>query len=756
MNVSRPVIAFALLRQSSDLLQTDLLGGVSILIRPLVSDLAGHLYDAEVLAGRMAKAYGISLPANALEEFMPRLIAAGVLQVEELAGGLHRAIYTEQDQQPIVDPREEQEFQALIDDFLAFVKPLLTEAKRSIEDDSLVSGFLTHLSTFDFSSIHARPIVSEGADKSTIQGPSAKEKKALSEQLAQGAAIDVLVAAYVSNLKEINPLRLALLARVADGALGAELVLDLQAPSSVPRLTNTTVVVDTPILLSYLDLSSRQDYEAAQKLIKQVTAAGAKVVAFQHSIEEAEGVLSAIQSARNFGDAYGPTIPRLANSIFRAFFESMIHRIGSTWQQKFEVIQETATHYYKNFSAQEEEDLTHEIQLSLLDRRLTRERDAKSVAETMRRLGGAHIPISQVAACKYIFVTGNRSLQSKVSHFLRSRSFVRADEFTPIVTDRYMSGLCWIISGGKSADSPSIARLLANCAAALRLRPELVEKTKRFIAGLDESKARHFEALMTNERASQYLVEVTIGNPDILTTLDLEKVFEAMQQRAAEKISKDKDDFYAGKLLELEARISEEQLARAEAQEKLTSVSLDVQVKSMKTEQLTEEIGALQARATSQAETLTKQETELSLFAGTVHILSEAAEAAKVDLLRHKAMAVKSARRYADRRFLTARVFGAVVLFLSAIAVGIADKFLAPSLEQSKQVYANYAVVLLQGILGIVGLSLLADKFFTGPARRWRTRLYQERLLELGFDGSTLEDDISGGVSSSPIDRDTS
>src|SRR5947208_144296 len=49
MNVSRPVVAFALLRQSSDLLRTDLLGGVAILIRPLVTDLSGQLYDADVL-----------------------------------------------------------------------------------------------------------------------------------------------------------------------------------------------------------------------------------------------------------------------------------------------------------------------------------------------------------------------------------------------------------------------------------------------------------------------------------------------------------------------------------------------------------------------------------------------------------------------------------------------------------------------------------------------------------------------------------
>lgn len=93
MIVSRPVIAFALLRQASDLLQNDLLSGVSLLIRPIVADLAGQLYDASKLADRMASAYGLSLPAAALEAFTARLLSAKILQREDLSGGLSRAVY---------------------------------------------------------------------------------------------------------------------------------------------------------------------------------------------------------------------------------------------------------------------------------------------------------------------------------------------------------------------------------------------------------------------------------------------------------------------------------------------------------------------------------------------------------------------------------------------------------------------------------------------------------------------------------------
>ena len=99
-------------------------------------------------------------------------------------------------------------------------------------------------------------------------------------------------------------------------------------------------------------------------------------------------------------------------------------------------------------------------------------------------------------------------------------------EFNPIVTSRYLSGLCWLLCGGKSDQSPTVAKLLANCAAALRLKPELAERPKRFLAAVDPEKARHFEAMMTNERASQYLVEVTLGDANVITANNAEDIYE--------------------------------------------------------------------------------------------------------------------------------------------------------------------------------------------------------------------------------------
>ena len=92
MLVSRPVIAFALLRQCSEMMRTDLLSGVAVLVKPLVSDLANQVFDSRTLATRLAEAYGISIPSSALEGMTQRLVSADILRIEKTEAGLAHLI----------------------------------------------------------------------------------------------------------------------------------------------------------------------------------------------------------------------------------------------------------------------------------------------------------------------------------------------------------------------------------------------------------------------------------------------------------------------------------------------------------------------------------------------------------------------------------------------------------------------------------------------------------------------------------------
>ncbi len=733
MQVSRPVIAFALLRQCSELMRTDLLSGVSVLIRPLVADLAGQLFDSRVLAERLAGAYGVSIPSAALEGMTHRLVVANVLRVEQLPSGLTRALYTESHETSPIEPEAERDVQEVLDEFLEHAHLRLTVADKNISDDTLTKGFLHHLATLDFTAIKAKPQVIAEPTK-TIVGPAAREQIALSAELADQAALDSLVASYIAWLQEHQPTRLHLLAKVADGALAAELVFDLQAPTAVSRLTSTIVVVDTPLILSFLDLSSSQDTLDTKNLFDQIRETGAKIAAYQHSIDEAEGVLRAIQNARNIGDAYGPSVYRLSSSMFRAYFDSMIGSVARAWTQvhHLEIIPEAATHFHKNFTQIDEDELLDAIRLSAVDRVLTRERDAKSVAETMRRLGGAHVPISSVASCSFIFATPNSALQRRAAAFLARKKYVLDGEFTPVVTSRYLSGLCWLMCGGKSDQSPTMARLLANCAAALRLKPEIADRTKRFLAAIDPDKAKHFEALMTNERASQYLVEVTLGDVNVVTANNAEEIFEEVQRRAAEKVAIEKDQHYSGQIAALKeaSRTAEEDTERLRAS--LQETQLEVGARKMEIRDLSQRASDLQSKHDDSQAKLAEQSEQLRNLAALATEATARALDAQRSLSEQSERSRRVAMQYAERRTKQIRSAGVVVMFLFVLGLGYLDKFIIPALPEEHRPTGNFTLIVLQAVFAISGVGLLVDRFVHAPLELLRKRIYLRRLSEQG------------------------
>ncbi|CAB3868566.1 hypothetical protein LMG3410_02674 [Achromobacter aegrifaciens] len=733
MLVSRPVIAFALLRQCSEAMSTDLLSGIAILIRPLVNDLANEIFDSRVLAERLATAYGISVPAVALEGMTHRLVAANILRIEQTGAGATRALYTANSDSESIAPDSEADFQAILDDFLEHAAQRLMYAGKRFTQEQLTTGFLRHLATLDFSAIKARPVVLQESG-STIVGPAAREQIELSAELADQAVLDALVASYVAFLQEHQPARLQLLAQVADGALAAELVFDLQAPTSVSRLVNTTVVVDTPLILSYLDLSSSQDTVDAKRFLTQIQEAGARVAAFQHSIEEAEGVLKAIQTARGTGLAYGPSVHRLSNATFRAYFDSMIGSIRRVWTQthNFEVVAEAATHFHVNFTQADEEELGNAIRLNMYDRVLTRERDAKSIAETIRRNGGAHVPMNSIGSCRFIFVTPNASLQRRAFTFLSEHSFLYVGDFNPIVTNRYLSGLCWLMCGGRSDQSPTTAKLLANCAAALRLKPEIADRTKRFLAGIDSDKAIHFEALMTNERASQYLAEATLGDVNVITANNVEEIYEEVQRRAAEKVAIEKDREYQGQISVLEATLRESNDATDKLRSALSETQLGMEQRAMEVRELSQRSSELASNYEKSLEKISEQERQLSSLGVQASEATKAATSLQALLgqqwERGRAVADQYAKSWTNR----IRWMGVFVLFSLALGAGYIDKFITPHLPPEYQATINISIVIVQATLAIAGVASLVDPLIKRPLERLRRRLYLARLATLG------------------------
>lgn len=738
---SRPVIAFALLSQCSELLRTDLLGGISVLIRPLISDLAGKRFSSELLAKRVTDTYGISIAPTVLEEFLPRFKEAGIVDIRSISENVNEAFFNPVEELS-TDPSDEKAFQSVLDEFSEFAQTRLKNLGVLIPEKELIEGLLTRLTSLDFLSIQfkSQNIDSLGASNKVL-GPVAKQELELDQQITDNARIDVLVASYISDVVALNKDRLALVSRVADGALGAELVFDLQAPKQISDLTNVTIVLDTPLILSLLDLSSKQSREYASKFVESVKKSHAKVAVYRHSVEEAEGVLLAVKNGVLYGNAYGPTAERLRSSGYRTFFETMLGKISTRLvdQHGFDVIAPCSNHYYQHFTNEDEEKLTGNLHFSLFDKRIARERDAQSIAETVRRRGGSHIPSHQISAAKYIFITPNSSLQQQARKYLIVTNALAKDEFSPVVTDRYFAGILWLLFGGKSGEGLSTARLLANCANALKMRQDVVQRTKRFLSTLDPVKAQHFEALMTNERAAQFMTEITLGDSLLVTQENAEKIYEQVEAIAAEKVARQKDEQYGEQLSDLRTQLTSTTELLIDTRSDLHQVTLDRDANREELESVTKNLHSIKDAVVLQNDLLKNQDQRYAEMAEEFQTEKRLRQEKEDDVSATKSRQTEAARRKGRRAVTTYRLLVAAAVLLIAGGSNYFDKFIVPDLPKESQVIANSVFVVSQIISATFGLGLLVEVFSGWFLKNVKIKAFKRHLSDVGWGIREIE-----------------
>lgn len=93
--------------------------------------------------------------------------------------------------------------------------------------------------------------------------------------------------------------------------------------------------------------------------------------------------------------------------------------------------------------------------------------------------------------------------------------------------------------GGKGKDLPRHL-LLANCAAALEPRSDVVRQMHRFLSQVDTNQAEFFRTLMTEERAGQYMMQLTLGDSALLNQGNVVAVLEQVKNSLIEKLEANK------------------------------------------------------------------------------------------------------------------------------------------------------------------------------------------------------------------------
>ncbi|HEC73015.1 MAG TPA: hypothetical protein ENI26_01435 [Methylophaga aminisulfidivorans] len=533
MKQKRSVIAYSFLAQTSRG-EGDLLQGLTPIFKPIAKSHANEKFQPEEFAAIIDSLYGIKVHHWAIEDLIPRLESAGIIYKVKITDEIEQYHYSEIQEE--FNEVTEKDIKHVTEAFVAFSNPILEFHGLAIDSETLEDAFLNQLVDMDFISILLKPDRSKEDSKSnkTISLKKSKDQEEWENEISARSKIDVLAASFIIDTHKTKPKLYDLIMRVATGALLSEVILNIQDPEVDVSLDGLSIILDTPFLMSYLDLSSPELHGFAIEICDQLRAKGAKIAAFEHSVDELKDNLKAVIERTKYGQGSGQTSIRLRQRSFEVYAKSVLSNSELVLEKAdIGLIKNPDTpHVYQYFSEENEKEL--ESKLGFYRFPLAKQRDAKSIASVVRlRRGNSH-QMRELSECRFLFVAENTSLVRNASEFcIRSKIYTERD-IPPALSEKYLSGLLWVLYGGKGHELTKHL-LLANCAAALETRSDIISRMHNFLSDSNEGKLELFESLMTTSRAGQYVMQATLGDSTLITENNVPEILEKVKTALIEK-----------------------------------------------------------------------------------------------------------------------------------------------------------------------------------------------------------------------------
>ncbi len=341
-----------------------------------------------------------------------------------------------------------------------------------------------------------------------------------------------VIGKYVQHLQVTQSAKLEYLETVIKGNLLANSVFMTDPGTYQRRFKDTTVFLDSPLIIYALGYTGDPRKWPALELIDLLKKYGANLAIFRHSLDEIIGILTACAERigrRQFRDSYGPSIEYFIEKgysetdimMFVHNLETNLSAIGIAISDRppyseHENIIDEAT-FLKYLGSQ----IKYSTKIAL-------ERDKESITAIVRlRRGDSFIPIEE---CRAIFVTSNRSL----AYCAR-----RYDEFNyqsgtaPLsVTDYELTNLVWLKDPSIAPNLPR-KRLIADCMAAIQPNEQLWTKYLDCIAQLEQqnklSDDQYF-VLRHSIQAKSELMELTLGDETVFSEGTVPEVLAVIEE----------------------------------------------------------------------------------------------------------------------------------------------------------------------------------------------------------------------------------
>lgn len=486
------LVGYAVLRANYNASAPNYLDNFCPFVLSVVAQAGKPFLERHVIAETVRREFGIEIPAMVVTRLLRRTNRQGLTEAlgNESVGltpkGLKAAPALASE---VTQYRRKQT--ELVQVFKEFV------TTRYPEHVNLVSGDVGVMLA-DYFNRHAVPLLNEG-----LRG------RARADSPRPG--IEFLVSSFVTHLASGDQARFDYVLEAAKGAMLAS-VLVIDTTGLKDSLNNLVLVFDTPVLMDALGFHGELPKSATDQLFSLARDQGAKLVAFDHSVGELDGILESIaQSLRRGGRA------RSTSAGFLHFAET-----GATpadiviLQQKLqalltsigvEIVARPDGYYQYGLDEKKLEDLIQARVRYLQD--AARTNDVLSLSATHRLRKGTRA--KALEHCGATLVTSNTGLVRGAMEFDSA-----GGSFPLAITTEALASILWVRSPATAPDAPRQI-LLASAFAGMQPSAHLWSKYLDEVDRLEKSEtvsADEAIVLRSSRSSRDALMEETLGESD--------------------------------------------------------------------------------------------------------------------------------------------------------------------------------------------------------------------------------------------------
>lgn len=514
----RPLISYALSSYSMAR-GNDYFDALVPLCVPISEDNAGRLFEPKNFCAELHSKYDLSINEHVAENFILPMHKAGLLE-------------------KTIDSTRKKAYRYCS-------SPSTSLEKKYIKFEKKISDIFKqyHLFISSLNSLTTVPFSSEDLENGLIDWIlKSNESLDISSEYKNKpkSELDFVASRFLTFLKEEHSDLFDDLALIHSGAVVSELVLDYKIPETSKKTAQElSIYLDAPFVMHLLQLSGIQQYENANEVFKQLKRLKVKLYMFEHSCEEIEGNIDGVLSPTN-NDRYGPLATAINNrEVMQDYAKSVRNnlkdRIEELGIKIFDPSVYGSGQDKERFFSKGAEDRLNEV--INWTNPIAARRDVRSISTVIRWRG--RTKERDYLKSKHLFVTTNRFLASKVRSFCIEEELLNISQAPPVITLEKLSGLLFLMLGDQSEKiSMSRKQLLYNCGRAAIANPEMIRSFSEKLKELSPKNADQVSVILSEPKTVQLVMDLTMGNADLITSDNVEEVFESLKEEITKEQTK--------------------------------------------------------------------------------------------------------------------------------------------------------------------------------------------------------------------------